>query len=203
MTFLSDKSFGNLSPHFGDPTDARARLARRLGVGRVVWAEQVHGPDVAVVDGTVDYVAGVDGLVTRTPGVAVAVLVADCLPVLIEGDGVVAAVHAGRRGLAAGILERAVAETGPDVRAVVGPGIGPCCYEVGSDVYDEVVAALPAAATPGGRTLDLPAGAAESLGRAGVTDVRREGGCTACDPAYFSHRRVPGEGRQAGAIALP
>lgn len=202
MLFTS-RADGNLSPVFGDATDARSALARRLGVGRVVWAGQAHGPAVAFVDGRTDLVPGVDALVTRTPGVGVAVLVADCLPILLSGDRVVAALHAGRRGLVAGVVANAVAETGPDVRAVIGPGIGPCCYEVGHDVYDEVVAVLPATATPDGRALDLPSGAVEALRAAGVTEIERAGLCTACDPAYFSHRRAPGEGRQAGAIALP
>ncbi|MEA2210725.1 MAG: purine-nucleoside/S-methyl-5-thioadenosine phosphorylase / adenosine deaminase [Solirubrobacteraceae bacterium] len=149
-----------------------------------------------------------DGQFTTERGCAVAVLTADCLPVAVAGGGAVAMLHAGWRGLAGGILERgaaalrALGAAGP-LSAAIGPGAGPCCYEVG----DEVHAVF--RAEPGhvhrGRHLDLPAIARERLARAGVAEVHDIGLCTICsDPELlFSHRRDHGvTGRQAGLAWL-
>jgi YfiH family protein len=217
----------NLALHVGD--DDAAVLANRelnaaaLGIDakRTAWCEQVHGDVVATVadDGAGrgaaahgDAFAGADGLVTAEPGLPLAVLAADCVPVLLADPrrGIVAAVHAGRRGLANAVVEVAVG-TMLDLGAVrggivaaVGPCIGPCCYEVGDDVAAEVNDAVPAtrATTTGGRTaLDLPAGVRAVLAREGVRAVTTVGGCTAHQPgAYFSYRRDGGTGRQAGIV---
>jgi hypothetical protein len=144
------------------------------------------------------------------------VLVADCLPVLLASRGAVAALHAGWRGLAAGILEegvRAVHELGAceevggseelgggeELLAYIGPGAGPCCYEVGEDVHAEFAGA----GRIGARNLDLPALARERLLAAGVGRVELAGCCTICDERFYSHRRE-GEraGRQAGIVWL-
>jgi polyphenol oxidase len=119
------------------------------------------------------------------------VLVADCLPVALAGADRVGVVHAGWRGLAAGVLEAGVEATGA-VAAAIGPGIGPCCYEVG----DEVRAVFDTQ----GPTLDLKAVARARLEAAGVQEIHDCGLCTACDPErFFSHRRDRGvTGRQAG-----
>jgi len=145
-----------------------------------------------------------DGHATALRGVGVMVLVADCLPVLLASDGVVAALHAGWRGLAAGVLEegvRAVRELGGggEIVALVGPGAGPCCYAVGAEVH----AALGGAQRVGARNIDLPALAHERLVAAGVGRVERVGTCTICDTRLYSHRRE-GEraGRQAGVAWL-
>lgn len=210
----------NLSYRVGDVSaqvaENRRRAAATAGLdpGRVMWMEQVHGAEVAVVDDAeISPVAGVDALVTTGRGLALAVLVADCLPVLLaETDaGVVGVAHAGRRGLAGGIVGATVAamrSLGADpaaVTAVVGPGIGPCCYEVGADVRDEVIGRVPetAARTVEGRpALDLPAGVVEELRRAGVRRASRVAICTAEDPAYFSYRRDGVTGRFAGYVWL-
>jgi len=158
-----------------------------------------------------------DGLVTAEAGVVLAVLTADCAPVLLADPAarVVGAVHVGWRGLAAGVVEAgvaAMAALGADPASVVGlvgPAVGGCCYEVGPDVRDTVGGRYPAAlATTGdGRlALDPAAGAAQALERAGVepANIRVAGECTV-DLAgrYFSHRRDHGRtGRQAGLIAL-
>ena len=134
-----------------------------------------------------------DGHATALAGIGTMVLAADCLPVALGCDGAVAMVHAGWRGLAAGVLEqgvRALRELGSDgseIVAVVGPSARACCYEVGPEVHGAF-----GGAHSQGRNLDLPAIARERLLGAGVADVRAVGACTICDERFFSHRR---EGR--------
>jgi polyphenol oxidase len=174
-----------------DPTHVRRNreLAQgHTGAARLAQGRQVHGTRV-VVDG--QGIEDADGQVTTARGVAATVLVADCLPVALAGADGVGVVHAGWRGLAAGVLEAGVEATGA-VAAAIGPGIGPCCYEVGDDVR--------AAFGTQGPTLDLKAVARARLHAAGVQEIHDCGLCTACDPErFFSHRRDRGvTGRQAG-----
>jgi YfiH family protein len=220
----------NLALRVGDdPRRAlanRRRVATVLGLAGLPWAlaRQVHSATVLRVEGRrlgqgppegKPTLGDGDGLVTADPGVVLAVLTADCAPVLLADPaaGVVGAVHAGWRGLAAGVVEAgvaAMAELGADPGAsvgLVGPAVGGCCYEVGADVRDAVGARYPAAlaTTRDGRpALDPAAGAAQALTRAGVTDVRVAGECTVdLQERFFSHRRDHGRtGRQAGLIAL-
>ena len=211
----------NLSVGVGDDPLAvaanRRRLATELGVRGVVFLDQVHGTGVAVVDAVPgprdrDRPAS-DAAVTALPGVALAVLTADCVPVLLaDPAGRVAAVaHAGRRGLLAGVLAEVVAAMAaagarPDrVRAVIGPAAGACCYEVPADLQEEAVAVLPAAratTTWGTPSLDLRAGAAAQLRALGVADVASAGGCTVEDTALYSYRRSRVTGRFAGVVVL-
>jgi YfiH family protein len=170
--------------------DNRERVRALASAQRLAQGRQVHGTRV-VVDG--DGVQEADGQVTTHRGVAAIVLAADCLPVALAGPHAAGVVHAGWRGLSAGVLEAGVeALGGGPVAAAIGPGIGPCCYEVG----DEVRAVFGTE----GRTLDLKAVARARLRAAGVDDVHDCGLCTACDPRrFFSHRRDRGlTGRQAG-----
>jgi YfiH family protein len=211
----------NLGDHVGDrPDDVaanRARVARELGVAedRLVWMHQVHGTGVAVVDGPQDGpVPGTDALVTATRGLVLAVLVADCVPILLADSvtGVVAAVHAGREGVRQGVLPAALsamASLGARARhvtALLGPAVCGDCYEVPATMQADVARVAPAAAvrtrsgTPG---LDLRAGLADLLGRAGVREVVHDPRCTAEDPNLFSHRRDGVTGRQAGLVWLP
>ena len=174
-----------------DPVHVRRNreLAQgHTGAARLAQGRQVHGTRV-VVDGR--GIEESDGQVTTARGVAAMVLVADCLPVALAGADGVGVVHAGWRGLAAGVLEAGVEATGA-VAAAIGPGIGPCCYEVGDDVRAVFGAQ--------GRTLDLKAVARARLEAAGVQEIHDCGLCTACDPErFFSHRRDRGiTGRQAG-----
>jgi purine-nucleoside/S-methyl-5'-thioadenosine phosphorylase / adenosine deaminase len=166
----------------------RERVREHAGVERLVQGRQVHGTRVVVDPQDIEEA---DGQVITAHGVAAVVLAADCLPVALARPGAVGMVHAGWRGLAAGVLEAGVAATGA-VAAAIGPGIGPCCYEVG----DEVRAVFGTSE----RTLDLKAIARARLQAAGVTEVHDCGLCTACDPErFFSHRRDRGvTGRQAG-----
>jgi YfiH family protein len=190
----------------------RRRAAGALGVepAWVAMGWQVHGADLAswteppAEPGFARPGAGldrVDGHVTALPGLALLVLAADCYPVALSDGTSVAMAHCGWRGLAAGILERAVDALEGRPAAAVGPGIGACCYEVGP----EVVAAfdgVPGAAR--GRMLDLRAIIAWKLAAAGVTDVQHVEHCTSCRAdLYFSHRRDRGlTGRQGGLVAL-
>jgi len=211
----------NLGDHVGDdPADVaanRERVARELGVpaDRLVWMNQVHGRRVAVVDGPQDGpVPATDALVTATPGLVLCVLVADCVPVLLADSetGVVAAVHAGREGVRQGVVPAALsamASLGARARhvtALLGPAVCGGCYEVPEEMQREVARVAPAAAvrtragTPG---LDLRAGIAEGLLRAGIPQVVQDPRCTVEDPTLFSHRRDGVTGRQAGLVWLP
>lgn len=190
--------------------DNRARLTAAIGIDphRVVIGRQVHGGDVARLEGPQDptpwAAAGsdpplVDGHVSAESNLALLVFVADCLPVALFGEGGVAMLHCGWRGLAAGIAGRG-ADAVSATHAAIGPGIGPCCYEVG----DEVLAAF-APLGPGlaqGSMLDLPAVARVLLERAGVGAIEAAGLCTRCNPElFFSHRGSGGRtGRQAGLV---
>ncbi|MGZ8632290.1 MAG: polyphenol oxidase family protein [Solirubrobacteraceae bacterium] len=168
----------------------RERVREHAGAARLAQGRQVHGTHV-VIDGEGGEEA--DGQVTTRPGVAAIVLTADCLPVALAGPGAAGVVHAGWRGLAGGVLEAGVAALGSGpVAAAIGPGIGPCCYEIG----DEVRAVFASSE----RTLDLKAVARARLEAAGVQEIHDCGLCTACDPQrFFSHRRDRGiTGRQAG-----
>jgi YfiH family protein len=199
----------------------RERVVRGLGIEPFATAEQVHGATVASGDGghraagfdrPDTRVPAADALVTSTVGVPVAVLTADCLPVVMSavGQGPVAAVHAGWRGLAAGILARALgAFAGTDgVLVSIGPSIRPCHYEVGEEVV-RVLQAGPGLAVVerrrGGRPrLDLVATATELLRAGGVRRIEASDLCTACQSErFYSHRRDGAStGRQAAVAAF-
>ena len=143
--------------------------------------------------------AEADGQATAMGGVGAMVLSADCLPVALGCSGAVAMLHAGWRGLAAGVLEeglRALEELAPgqEIVAIAGPCAGVCCYEVGPEVH-----AVFAGAHREGSHIDLRAIAHERLLAAGVARVEDLPACTICDERYFSHRREGSRaGRQAG-----
>lgn len=210
---------GNLShrrPHLPRRLAAdRAEVCQRLGLATddLHWMRQVHGADVGVVGPTTPAGAelrDVDALVTEVPGRALVVQVADCVPVLLASTaGPVAAVHAGRRGMAAGVVQAtldrlsALGATPDTLSAVVGPAIGGCCYEVPQDLHDEVAGDHPEASartTWGTPSLDLPAAVAGILRRGGVGNVASAGSCTRCGSGWFSHRADPDAGRQVGIV---
>ena len=146
--------------------------------------------------------AKVDGHLTRAPGLGLLVLVADCLPVALAGGGQVAMVHCGWRGLAGGILERAVERFDEPPAAAIGPGIGQCCYEVG----EEVLAAFSELdGVAAGAMLDLRAVVRLKLQAGGVRDIEDVDLCTSCrEDLFFSHRRDNGvTGRQGGMAWIP
>ncbi len=194
----------------------RARLEAAIGMP-VRWLQQVHGAEV-VETGRLDGEAPrADAHFTTDRGVALAVLVADCLPVLLadRAGSVVGAAHAGWRGLAAGVLESTVARIRARVPqaelvAWLGPCIGPAAFEVGTEVREAFVAADPGAAhhfVPGLREgkwfADLPALARRRLVRAGVAAITASGACTVADAASFwSYRRDRTCGRMAALVWL-
>jgi hypothetical protein len=211
---FTTRAHGNLSTQRGaHPERGRAerdRLCAALGLRWLCASRQVHGATVLRVE-TFAASAGAalprdaDGHATALRGVGVMVLAADCLPVLLATRGAVAALHAGWRGLAAGVLEegvravRELAGADAEIQALIGPGAGPCCYEVGPEVH----AACGCPSDAGRACIDLPALAHARLAAAGVTRIERVGVCTICDARLFSHRRE-GEraGRQAGIAWL-
>lgn len=140
-----------------------------------------------------------DGQATADPDLTPLVQVADCLPVALAGERGVAMLHCGWRGLAAGIVARGVAEVGARA-AAVGPGIGPCCFEVGSEVLERFEPL--GAGIASGRMLDLRGVTRRLLAEAGVEDVEVEELCTSCEAElFYSHRRDRGvTGRQAGLV---
>lgn len=186
----------------------RNRTAAALGLRpeRVLIGRQVHGAEIATHESAPEPSAyaepgpdlpALDGHATSRAGLAPLVMVADCLPVALAGPGGVAMLHCGWRGLAAGIVERGARAVDASA-AAIGPGIGPCCYEVGEEVlgaFEDLGDGINE-----DRLLDLPEVARRLLDRAGVDSVEASDLCTSCNPElFFSHRR-DGErtGRQAG-----
>jgi YfiH family protein len=229
---FTSREQANLSSVAGEGSDqgaiARRHLREALGLRRLARGHQVHGAVVVTVREELDQ-AGLsgaarerpligpargekstlpaDGQATSIPEVGAMVLAADCLPVLLCSANAIAALHAGWRGMAAGVLEQGVrtlaeadgqARDGDGVVAIIGPGAGLCCYEVGEEVHGAL----------GGnhrerRRIDLRAIARDRLLAAGVADVRDVDLCTICDERFFSHRREGVRaGRQAGIAWL-
>ncbi|MCC3301891.1 peptidoglycan editing factor PgeF [Arthrobacter sp. zg-Y895] len=214
---FTNASAGNLALHVGDDPDAvlkrRAELESAMGVrpGSLRFMNQVHSALVAEAAGPGSGAPTADGLISADGAAPLAVMVADCVPVLLAGAGpdgrpVTAAVHAGRRGLLDNILPVAVdrmrSAGGTGLRAWIGPCVCGQCYEVPAAMQGESVALLPAtdAVTRSGTpALDLPAGAQAQLLALGVS-VERVEGCTLENDQLFSHRRDPATGRFAGVI---
>ncbi|HEX6380654.1 MAG TPA: polyphenol oxidase family protein [Acidimicrobiia bacterium] len=197
-----DENRGRIGAAFGGPNSDPAKW---------ICLHQVHGARVYLPD-----VAGripnrpapeADAAVSAESDAILSVLTADCAPVALVAPGVVGAVHAGWRGVLAGVLEAAVAEVrrrsdGP-ITAVIGPCIHPECYEFSADDLEPIAARLGtevAGETAGGKlALDLPVAVALALSEVGVDDITDIGVCTACSPEHFSHRR---DGRVHGVTGL-
>ena len=202
----TDRSDGDMHPERVAP-DLLA--ARQLAVTGTVWPmlEQVHGTDVVSFPSLVDAPVG-DIAVSRSGGSPVAVWAADCAPVALVGRrGTIAMVHAGWRGLAGGVLDVAVRAAndadGGVAAAVLGPTIGPCCYEFSAADTVVVAAGVGAAADEitgvtawGTPALDVPAAVGVALARHGLA-VAASCPCTGCDERWFSHRRRAEPGRHA------
>lgn len=210
----------NLGDRVGDDPAAvtanRRRLAGELELppDHVIWMEQVHGRTAAVVDGPrADPLEATDAVIATEPGLAVAVLVADCVPILLADPdaGVVAAVHAGRVGSRVGVLPAALdamRDAGAridHVEALLGPAVCGECYEVPAAMRTDVATHLPGSAsrtrkgTPG---LDLRAGLWQQLADAGVARIGVDPRCTVEDRSLFSHRRDGKTGRLAAITWL-
>ena len=208
----------NLGDHVGDDPDAvaanRRSLAAEVGVEQVVWMDQVHGDRVVVVgegDEPDEAHPPCDALVTAVPGIALGVLVADCVPVLMsdDGAGIVAAVHAGRLGTSLDVVGRALEAMvdlgahADHVRVQLGPAVCGACYEVPPPMQREVVSLVPGSASTtrwGTTGLDLREGLRHRLlGVVAAVDVSPI--CTVESADHFSHRRDDGvSGRTAGVV---
>lgn len=207
---FSTVAAGNLGLATGDEPDAvarRRRAAERWVGGPVAWGRQVHGATVHVATTAGDDVAACDAMVA-TGEVGLAVLVADCVPVLLADPAarVVGTVHAGRAGVVAGVVPAAVAALrragARELRAVVGPAICGSCYEVPAAMRDDVDARVPGTASTtswGTPALDLPRAVTGQLVELGVR-VDDLGLCTRTDERFYSHRGVR-DGRPAGRVA--
>jgi hypothetical protein len=192
----------------------REKTALELGVdpSRVVYMRQVHSADVAYVTGPfAGEPPALDAVFTTEPGLALGVLVADCVPVLVADapTGMVGAAHSGRVGTALGVvpaLVRAMAGRGADpgrMTALVGPSACGLCYEVSPALREEVAAGLPetwSTTRQGTPALDVRAGVAAQLAAEGLTDVRHDDRCTIETPSLFSYRRDHTTGRFAGYV---
>jgi polyphenol oxidase len=208
----------NLGDHVGDDPAAvaanRKRLTSAIGLGDdgVVWMNQVHGDHVVVVDEPPDAaVDNTDALVTTTPRLALAVVTADCVPVLMADarTGVVAVAHAGRVGAQKGVVARAVEAMlslgahVEDISVLLGPAVSGRNYEVPAAMAAEVEAALPGSRTTTSRgtpALDLRVGIARQLTTLGVTAIDVDPRCTVEDQTLFSHRRDNPTGRLASLV---
>ena len=211
----------NLGGHVGDDPSAvernRQRLADSLGIDRTrfVYMEQLHTNTVTVVnEPQTEPVPATDAIVTTTPGLALVVLVADCVPVLLSDDhaGVAAAVHAGRSGARNGIVRKSVEKmielgaTPENIHALLGAAASGHNYEVPESMADDVEKHLPGAKTrtkQGTAGVDVRAGLMRQLYGLGVRHVNVEPSCTIDNEKYFSYRRKGKTGRQAGIVILP
>ena len=214
----------NLGSHVGDDPTTVQKNREALKVvlpNEPIWLNQVHGTQVIDADCRNDWsdVPSADASVTSTPGKVLAIMTADCLPVLLaSSDGkVVGAAHAGWRGLAAGVIEQTVAlmrskqtqqaQTQSDIIAYLGPAIGPHAFEVGSEVRDIFIAQNPASATcfeqlkENGKYLaDIYGLATLRLNALGVEQIQGGDECTLQNPDYFSYRRDQQTGRMGSFI---
>ena len=206
----------NLALHVGDDPESvrsnRNRLAEQIGItrDRIFFMNQVHGNKVAVIteNSTNEIEPTADALFTSAPGRALVVLVADCTPLLLKSSRAVAAVHVGRRGLVAEVMEATLelfdraGVKRSEIAAELGPSICANCYQVDPKTYDEVVAKNSSSATTKEQScLDINSGLKANLTRAGVA-FTSAGICVKHDSGYFSYRNESRTGRQGGVVWL-
>jgi len=193
----------------GDSAETVARNRELLSkiTGPIQFMNQVHGDEVVEVKSIGDDPT-CDALITHAPGIALAVMVADCIPLLLSSSTVVGAVHVGRRGLMNSVAVKAVdamRNLGADqIHAQLGPSICGRCYEVPQELADEVVAKHPAASSLTNKltpALDLPRALIADLIASGVT-YEASAICTLENDEYFSYRRHNITGRNAGVVWL-
>ena len=201
----------NLGDHVGD---IAADVSRNRGVltalhGPMQFMDQVHGNRVAVIEKVTDLAPTADALVTGISGITLAVMVADCIPLLLTSKQAVSAVHVGRRGLVNNVAIKAIEvmrEMGAqDISAIIGPAICGRCYEVSAEIHQEVVSNFPMADSrthSGSLALDLPKALSTVLQSAGISIDASQCVCTVEDADLFSYRRDGVTGRQAGLVRL-
>lgn len=201
----------NLGGHVGDSLELVAKNRKLVSekFGATQYMNQVHGNRVAVIEEVTDELPTADALVTGIPGITLAVMVADCIPLILTSKEAVAAVHVGRKGLVnrvAGKTIEIVREiSDSEITAIIGPAICGNCYEVSEEIYDEVIKSHPTTAsrtasdTP---ALDLIAGLITDLQELGVKRIESQTRCTVENEDLFSYRRNSVTGRQAGLVWL-
>ena len=206
----SDFAQLNLGDRVGDAPDSVNRNRKHLGdylsLDNLVFMNQSHGTEVFTVEKEYPVQIDADALITSDPSISLAVLTADCIPLLIDAGSYVAAVHVGRKGLVNGIIPHVMdvllGKGGTPMKAWIGPSICGKCYEVSSEMYEDVVRDFPVAATtPELHCLDLPATATDQLAEYGVK-TKNFHRCTLESPYYFSYRAHAVTGRLAGVISL-
>jgi len=196
----------NLAFHVGD--DPQTVAANRSLIGPAQFMNQVHGDEIVIVESITDKTPTCDGLITSKSNLALAVMVADCIPLLLVSKEAVGAIHVGRAGLINQIALKAIATMRSlgaiDIHAILGPSICGACYEVPFEMQQDVVEQHPRAfattrkGTPG---LDLPKALIADLLSAGVS-YEASTICTMENELYFSHRRQNPTGRFAGVVSL-
>jgi YfiH family protein len=201
----------NLGDHVGD--SLADVLSNRQFVeaqhGRVQFMNQVHGDRIAIIEEVSDQPPTADALITGIPGITLAVMVADCIPLILTSREVVAAVHVGRRGLVNQVALKTIEVMremgGADISATIGPAICGSCYEVSADVHQEVISDFPLAdsrTSTGSLALDLTRALTGTLESVGVSIKPLPSRCTVEDRDLFSYRRDGVTGRQAGLVRL-
>jgi YfiH family protein len=215
----SGRAHGNVGDRVGDDPDVVARHRRALAAeaglpdpAEWVWIRQVHGTGVYVADGPTPATGPpeADAAVTAVRGLPLAVVTADCAPLVLANRGAVAVVHAGHRGLAAGVVEAAIARLRAAGHGAVGAYLAPCirpsAYEFGADdlraLVDRFGPGVAVQTRAGKPAFDVPGAIRVVLAREGITDFEDSGLCTADTPAYFSYRRDGATGRQATVAVL-
>ncbi len=205
-----DYASWNLGSHVGDDPIAVERNRAKLGeqIGAFALMSQVHRDNVVLLDQQPDETPVADALITANPDLALVVMVADCIPLLLQSEKLVAAVHVGRAGLMNSIALKTVIkmrELGATrISGLVGPSICGTCYEVPQDLHDQVVEEHPLASSKtkiGTPALDLAKALNAALAKVDV-HVLTSYVCTLEDENYFSFRRNKVTGRQAGVIKL-
>ena len=196
----------NLALHVGDDPSTVAR--NRAVIGDAQFMNQVHGDSVLVVDSVDAQTPTCDGLITTKPNLQLAVMVADCIPLLLVSKEAVGAIHVGRAGLVNRIALKAIqvmrTAGAIDIHAILGPSICGSCYEVPFEMQQEVMQEHPrafATTRKGTPALDLPKALIADLVSVGVS-YEASTICTFEDELYFSHRRQNPTGRFAGIVSL-
>jgi polyphenol oxidase len=196
----------NLALHVGD--DLAVVNSNREKIGSAQFMNQVHGDHIEVIDDLNLEIPTCDGLITKTPNLSLAVMVADCIPLLLVSKEVVGAIHVGRAGLVNRIALKAIhmmrSLGAIEIHAVLGPSICGSCYEVPFQMQQDVIADHPrayATTHKGTSGLDLPKALIADLIAAGVS-YEASTICTFEDEMYFSHRRQNPTGRFAGVVSL-
>ena len=201
----------NLGDHVGDSLQSVAKNREIISekFGATQYMKQVHGNRVAVIEEVTDEVPTADALITGIPGITLAVMVADCIPLILSSKHSVAAVHVGRKGLVNRVAEKTIEImreiSDQEITATLGPAICGKCYEVSQEIFDEVVASHPTAATRTSAntpSLDLVAGLITDLKSLGIKSIYNQSRCTVESDDLFSYRRSAITGRQSGLVWL-